>query len=85
MKKTTCKPHEMQNLTAFLQRLKAMIREFELWYERLDERTKQQLLKLHDSAFDHLDEARSDITAMTSEYLVCIAAALIEKEKEERK
>lgn len=81
-KKTTYEP--LENLTAHLRRVQAMIKKFEYWYEHLDKKTRQRLLKLYESAMDNLADAKADITALTSTYIVCVAETLVEKEEEEK-
>lgn len=82
--KATYDQLEIQNLVVHLQRIKALIRKFEHWYELLDKKSRQRLRNLYESAINHLIDAKADISALTSEYLVCIAATLVEKEEEEK-
>lgn len=80
MRKNSIKPADAAGATEHLDRIKMMIRKFESWFNSLDEDTQTTLRDTYEHAMNDLDDARADISAVTSEYLVCIAAA---KEKEE--
>ena len=72
---------ESANLTEHLDRIKDFISRFEKWHDRLDPKTQASLQKLYQSARMNLGNARSDIAALTSEYLVCVASQIVEKEE----
>ncbi len=82
MRKNSIKPADAAGATEHLDRIKMMIRKFESWFNSLDEDTQTTLRDTYEHAMNDLDDARADISAVTSEYLVCIAAAAA-KEKEE--
>lgn len=71
---------ESENLTEHLDRIKDLITKFEKWHDRLDPKTQACLKNLYESARGNLDNARADIAALTSEYLVCVAQQIVEKE-----
>ena len=71
---------ESANLTEHYDRIKDFISKFEKWYNSLDSETRADLNNLYKSAKGNLDNARADISALTSEYLVCVARQIAEKE-----
>ena len=73
---------ESANLTENVDRIKYTIVKFDKWYHKLDSRKQKDLERLYNSARLHLGNAKSDITALTSEYLVCIARDLAESKEE---
>lgn len=72
---------ESANLTEHLDRIKDYIKRFDKWYDDLDAKTQARLKNLYESAKSNLDNARTDIAALTSEYLVYVASQLVEKEE----
>lgn len=71
---------ESANLTEHLDRINDFIRKFDKWFKDLEPDMQESLQKLYDSARGNLGEAKADITALTSVYLVCISRKLVEKE-----
>lgn len=85
MEKKTYEPIEIRDLTDHLKRINVTIEKLDSWYEHLYKKTRQRLQNLYDAASGHLDDAKADISALTSTYLVCVAERLVKNEEEGRK
>ena len=72
---------ELQNPTSRLAKVKALAKNLDTWFESLDAPTKEALQSLYESAKFNLDNARSDISALTAAYLNAIATALAEEKE----
>ena len=72
---------ELQNPTSHLVKVKVLAKNLDTWFESLDAPTKEALQSLYESAKFNLDNARSDISALTAAYLNAIATALAEEKE----
>lgn len=69
-----------EDLLVHLDSIKVFIKNFEDWYKSLSPSSQDALKRLYDSAIDNLSDAKADISAITSEYLVIKAREIAEKE-----
>lgn len=72
---------ELQNPTSHLAKVKALAKNLDTWFESLDAPTKEALQSLYESAKFNLDNAMSDISALTAAYMNAIAKALAEEKE----
>lgn len=72
---------ELQNPTSRLAKVKALAKNLDTWFESLDAPTKEALQSLYESAKFNLDNAISDISALTAAYLNAIVKALAEEKE----
>lgn len=69
-----------EDLLVHLDSIKVFIKNFEDWYKSLSPSSQDALKRLYDSAIGNLSDAKADISAITSEYLVIKAREIAEKE-----
>ena len=69
-----------EDLLVHLDSIKIFIKNFEDWYKSLSPSSQDALKRLYDSAIGNLSDAKADISAITSEYLVIKAREIAEKE-----
>lgn len=69
-----------EDLLVHLDSIKIFIKNFEDWYKSLSPSSQEALKRLYDSAIGNLSDAKADISAITSEYLVIKAREIAEKE-----
>lgn len=69
-----------EDLLVHLDSIKIFIKNFEDWYKSLSPSSQEALKRLYESAIGNLSDAKADISAITSEYLVIKAREIAEKE-----
>lgn len=69
-----------EDLLEHLDSIKFFIKNFEDWYKSLSPSSQDALKRLYESAIGNLSDAKADISAITSEYLVIKAREIAEKE-----
>lgn len=69
-----------EDLLVHLDSIKIYIKNFNDWYKSLNSSSQEALKRLYESAIDNLSDAKADISAITSEYLVIKAKEIAEKE-----
>lgn len=69
-----------EDLLVHLDSIKVFIKNFEDWYKSLSPSSQDALKRLYESAIGNLSDAKADISAITSEYLVIKAREIAEKE-----
>lgn len=69
-----------EDLLIHLDSIKVFIKNFEKWYKSLSPSSQEALKRLYESAIGNLSDAKADISAITSEYLVIKAREIAEKE-----
>ena len=69
-----------EDLLVHLDSIKVFIKNFEDWYKSLSPSSQEALKRLYESAIGNLSDAKADISAITSEYLVIKAREIAEKE-----
>lgn len=69
-----------EDLLVHLDSIKIFIKNFEDWYKSLSPSSQDALKRLYESAIGNLSDAKADISAITSEYLVIKAREIAEKE-----
>lgn len=69
-----------EDLLIHLDSIKIFIKNFENWYKSLNPSSQEALKRLYESAIGNLSDAKADISAITSEYLVIKAREIAEKE-----
>lgn len=69
-----------EDLLIHLDSIKIFIKNFENWYKSLSPSSQEALKRLYESAIGNLSDAKADISAITSEYLVIKAREIVEKE-----
>ena len=77
--------YHINDLSANLSKVRNLESGLEHWFRKLDDNTRQKLQGIFDSASNHLADAKADISALTSIYLVCVAERLVKNEEEGRK
>ena len=69
-----------EDLLVHLDSIKVFIKNFEDWYKSLSPSSQEALKRLYESAIGNLSDAKADISAITSEYLVIKAREIAEKD-----
>lgn len=80
-KNTRIEQLRTSDLMVHLERIKSMIKKFDDWYKSLPKDAQERLKRLYTSARGNLDDAKADISAVTSEYLVYVAAQIAKEEQ----